>query len=228
MSAAGRLAAEVAHQIKNPLGIINNAAFSLQRSLLTGDRPDPAVARQLQVIRDEVERSDRIITELIGFAQLAEGRIERLDVVEELDLAVQRVFPAGAGFGVRIERDFRPPVPALFFSRRSLGEVFDNLLKNARDVLEGRGTVRLGVKGTSDLGVEVTIADDGPGIPPENRERVFEAYFTTKPGGTGLGLAIVKQNVELFGGRMELESEVGRGTCFHLRFPGRAALRLQS
>lgn len=228
MSAAGRLAAEVAHQIKNPLGIINNAAFSLQRSLLTGDRPDPAVARQLQVIRDEVERSDRIITELIGFAQLAEGRIERLDVVEELDLAVQRVFPAGAGFGVRIERDFRPPVPALFFSRRSLGEIFDNLLKNARDVLEGRGTVRLGVKGTADLGVEVTIADDGPGIPPENRERVFEAYFTTKPGGTGLGLAIVKQNVELFGGRMELESEVGRGTCFHLRFPGRAALRLQS
>lgn len=228
MSAAGRLAAEVAHQIKNPLGIINNTAYSLQRSLGGREGTEAGLLRQLQVIRDEVERSDRILTELIGFAQLAEGRIERLEAAEELDLAVQRVFPEGAGFGVRIERDYRPPIPALFFSRRSLGEIFDNLLKNARDVLEGRGTVRLGVRGTEDLGLEVTVADDGPGIPAEIRERVFEAYFTTKERGTGLGLAIVKQNVELFGGRVELESEVGRGTCFRLRFPGRAVLRLES
>lgn len=228
MSAAGRLAAEVAHQIKNPLGIINNVAYSLQRSLASGPGTDPTVARQLQVIRDEVERSDRILTELIGFAQLAEGRIERLDAVEELDLAVQRVFPEGAGFGVRIDREIRPPVPALFFSRRSLGEIFDNLLKNARDILDGHGCIRLEVRGTEELGVEVSVADDGPGIPAENRERVFEAYFTTKAGGTGLGLAIVKQNMELFGGSVELESEAGRGTRFLLRFPGRAVLRLRS
>ncbi len=220
MSAAGRLAAEVAHQIKNPLGIINNAAFSLQR--LLGNGADLATARHLQIIREEVERSDRILTELIGFAQLAEGRIERLDVVEELESAVARVFPPAAGFGTRLERDFLPPLPVLLFGRRSLGEVFDNLLKNARDVLEGQGTIRLGVRCSGEFGVIVTIADDGPGIPPEHRERIFEAYFTTKSGGTGLGLAIVKQNVELFGGRVMVESEVGRGTCFRLVFPGRS------
>lgn len=223
MSAAGRLAAEIAHQIKNPLGIINNAAYSLQRAFQ--GRLEPPAERQLQIIREEVERSDRIITELIGFAQLAEGRIERLDVVEELEGAISRVFPPGSAFGIRIERDFMPPIPALFFSRRSLGEIFDNLLKNARDVLSGQGLVRVGVKGTSEFGIQVTIADDGPGIPAEYRERIFEAYFTTKAGGTGLGLSIVKQNLELFGGRVEVETEVGRGTTFRLWFPGRFNLR---
>ena len=73
--------------------------------------------------------------------------------------------------------------------------------------------------------MEVTVADDGPGIPAGIRERVFEAYFTTKEGGTGLGLAIVKQNVEMFGGRVVIESDVGKGTRFHLTFPGRTTLK---
>jgi signal transduction histidine kinase len=220
---AGRLAAEIAHQIKNPLGIINNAAFALQRTV-NGAESSPA-ARQLQIIREEVTRSDRIITELVGFAQLAEAQVERLDVVRELEASIARVFPAGSGFNTGIERDFVPPQPVLMFSRRGLEEIFDNLLKNARDVLGGQGVVRVGARYLADFEVEVTIADNGPGIPLEDRERVFEAYFTTKAGGTGLGLAIVKQNVEMFGGRVQVESEVGKGACFRLRFPGRAALR---
>jgi signal transduction histidine kinase len=137
------------------------------------------------------------------------------------------VFPAGAAFDTRIERDFRPPLPALWFSHRGLREIFDNLLKNARDVLAGRGVVRVGACCGPDYEVEVTVADDGPGIPVGDRERIFEAYFTTKSGGTGLGLAIVKQYVEMFGGRVTVESEVGRGTCFRLCFPGHPRLRLE-
>lgn len=226
MRTAGRLAAEIAHQIKNPLGIINNAAFALQRALQ--DNVDANAAGQLQLIRTEVERSDRIITELIGFAQLAEGRIERLDVVEELEASLARVFPAGSEFGTRVIREFRPPLPVLMFSRRGLGEIFDNLLQNARDALGGRGSIRVGAHYGGDFSVEVVIADDGPGIPPDNLDRIFEAYFTTKSKGTGLGLAIVKQNVEMFGGRIEVESEVGKGTRFRLVFPGRTNLRLHS
>lgn len=226
MRTAGRLAAEIAHQIKNPLGIINTAAYAAQRAL--GAVADAASQRQLQIIRDEVERSDRIITELIGFAQLAEGQIERLDVVQELEASIARVFPPGSGFGTRIEREFVPPLPVLMFTRRGLAEIFDNLLKNARDVLAGQGWVRVAAHYAQDFGVEVTIADNGPGIPAENLERVFEAYFSTKDGGTGLGLSIVKHNVEIFGGRVELESEVGKGTCFRLFFPGRTTLRLES
>jgi len=224
MRTAGRLAAEVAHQIKNPLGIINNAAFALQKTVeATGDVD---LVKQLRIIREEVERSDRIITELIGFAELAEGRVERLDVVEELEASIGRVFPAEAAFETRIEREFRPPLPVLMFSRRALGEIFDNLLKNARDALGGRGRVRIRAFYGGDFGVVVEVEDDGPGIPAGHRERIFEAYFTTKTGGTGLGLAIVKKNIEMFGGRVEVSSEVGRGTCFRLYFPGRTRLRL--
>ncbi len=224
MRTAGRLAAEVAHQIKNPLGIINNAAFALQKTVeATGDVD---LVKQLRIIREEVERSDRIITELIGFAELAEGRVERLDVVEELEASIGRVFPAEAAFETRIEREFRPPLPVLMFSRRALGEIFDNLLKNARDALGGGGRVRIRAFYGGDFGVVVEVEDDGPGIPAGHRERIFEAYFTTKTGGTGLGLAIVKKNIEMFGGRVEVTSEVGRGTCFRLYFPGRTRLRL--
>ncbi len=222
MRTAGRLAAEIAHQLKNPLGIINNAAYTLQRL------PAEAAAegrKSLQIIRDEVERSDRILTDLIGFAQLAEGHVERLDVVEELEASLARVFPPGSGFGTRIEREYVIPTPVLMLSRRSLGEVFDNLLKNARDVLRGAGRVKVGARYGPEFAVEVTVEDDGPGIAPENRERIFEAYFTTKEGGTGLGLAIVKQNVEMFGGRVVVESDVGKGTRFHLTFPGRTTLK---
>lgn len=224
MRAAGRLAAEIAHQIKNPLGIINNAAFAVQRTL--GPQSPPAAQRQLQIIRTEVERSDRIITELIGFAQLAEGHIERLQVEEELEAAIERVLPAAAAFEIKVVREYAPPLPVLLFSRRALAEILDNLLKNARDVLQGHGTLRIGAHAEPGLGVEITIADDGPGIPEEFLERIFEAYFTTKPGGTGLGLAIVKQNVEMFGGHVRVESKAGQGTCFRLFFPGRTTLRL--
>ncbi|MGE3311468.1 MAG: nitrogen regulation protein NR(II) [Limisphaerales bacterium] len=219
MRTAGRLAAEVAHQIKNPLGIINNAAFSLQRSIPGSDESE--IGRQLRIIREEVDRSDRILTELIGFAELAEGRIERLDVVEALESSIERVFPPGAPFGTRIEREFVPPLPVLMFSRRGLGEIFDNLLKNARDALQGGGTIRLRTWYGPGFMVVVEVRDDGPGIAQANLDRIFEAYFSTKSGGTGLGLAIVKQNVEMFGGRVEVESEVGQGTCFRLLFPGR-------
>lgn len=222
-AAAGRLAAEIAHQIKNPLAVISSAAFNLQRAL------GPAVngaARELEIIRAEVERSDRIVTELMGAAQLTEGRVERLDVAAELEAAVARIFPPAAGYATEIARDYAPGLPGLLLPRRQLGLIFDNLLQNAREALGGRGRLRLGAAWHEDHGVEVTVADDGPGIPPELQDRVFEAYYTTKPRGSGLGLAIVKQNVELYGGRVTLDSAAGRGTTFRLWFPARTALRL--
>ena len=94
LRSAGRLAAEIAHQIKNPLAIINNAAYSLQRSLKHGKTD---VSEQIQIIQEEVERSDRIITQIMGYAQLAEGRVEKLEVKEELERAIAQVLPEAAG-----------------------------------------------------------------------------------------------------------------------------------
>ncbi|MBM3821300.1 MAG: hypothetical protein FJ404_00155 [Verrucomicrobia bacterium] len=224
LQTAGRLAAEIAHQLKNPLGIINNAAYTLQR---VAKDADPKLLQQVEIIREEVQRSDRIITELMGYAQLVEGRVERLDLNVEIERAVASVFPSGAGYTVEVDRSLARNLPPLMMQRAHLGEVLGNLLQNAREALKGRGRVSVSSSYTEGFAVEVRIADDGPGIDPGFREKIFEPYFTTKEKGTGLGLAIVKHNVELYGGKVSVESELGKGTAFILSLPAGTMMKLR-
>ena len=220
---AGRLAAEIAHQIKNPLGIITNAAFCLNRAVHEGET---AVDEQIQIIREEVDRADQIITELMGYAQLAEGKVERLDVAEELDAAVQEVFPPAAKYQVTVRKDYAPALPALLMQKRHLSSVLVNILQNAREAMQGRGEVSISAHYGENDSVRIVITDTGPGIPPDKIDKIFEAYFTTREKGTGLGLAIVKHNTEMYGGAVQVQSEVGKGTRFVLEFPARILMRL--
>ncbi len=223
LHSAGRLAAEFAHQIKNPLAIISTASFSLQRAL----KGRKETAEQIQMIQEEVERADLIITEVMGYAQLSEGHVERLNVLDELDAAIARVFPAAARYPVRIDRDYDPRFPPLLMQRRHVSEVFINVLQNAREALGDKGgNVAVAAHCLQDHSIEVTIRDNGPGIPPEKHGRVFEPYYTTKEKGTGLGLATVKHIVELYGGTIRLESELGKGAAFILVFPAKTLMNL--
>jgi signal transduction histidine kinase len=111
--------------------------------------------------------------------------------------------------------------------RRHLVDTVMNLLQNAREALgEQGGNVFVSARCDSDYSVEITIRDDGPGIPPEKQEKIFEAYYTTKEKGTGLGLATVKHNVELYGGSVRVESGLGKGARFVLVFPAKALIKL--
>lgn len=216
---AGRLSAEIAHRLRNPLAIITNAAFVLQKTV----RDEPARS-QLEIIREEVARSDRILTELMGYAKLADGKVERLKVVEELNRAIQEVFPPAAGFGIGVRRVFAADLPALLMQRVHLWEIFVNLLQNAREALGSAGNVTVEAERGEDDSVKVVVEDDGPGIPPERRERIFESGFSTKSTGSGLGLAIVRHNAELYGGTVRLESRPGQGARFVLVFPSKTLL----
>jgi signal transduction histidine kinase len=216
LRSAGRLAAEFAHQIKNPLAIINNAAFSLQRTLSDGKTD---VAQQIGIIQEEVSRADQIITQIMGYAKLTEGRVEKLNVIQELDLAITQVFPSAVPMGICIHREYDRVFPPLFIQRRHLSEIFVNLLKNAGEALGGKGNVFVTADCRRNNLIEISVRDDGPGIPPDKIQRIFEAYYTTKKGGTGLGLAIVKQNVELYGGTVRVKSELGNGAKFTIVFP---------
>jgi signal transduction histidine kinase len=218
LKAAGRLAAEIAHQLKNPLGIINNAVFSLERGLRQGKTD---LGQQIEIIREEIERSDRIITQLMGYSQLSEGRVEKLDVRAEVERAITEVFPPAANYTARIHRDFGPSLPALVMQRIHLSAVLVNLLQNAREAVQGRGNIFLSAHVQRDNAIEVIVADDGPGIPPDKTGKIFDPYYTSKAKGTGLGLAIVKHNVELYGGTVNLESKLGKGARFILLFPAR-------
>ncbi|HOX01592.1 MAG TPA: ATP-binding protein [Candidatus Paceibacterota bacterium] len=219
-----RLAAEIAHQLKNPLGIINNAAFNLQRNVKEGKA---TITQQIKIIREEVERSDRIITDMMGYSRLAEGRLERLNVDEALDNAIDQVFPAAVHYDIQIERDYSSALPVLLMQPSHLTETFVNILQNAREAMGGAGKIRIATRFGEGYSVIVTIEDSGPGIPPEIRDKVFEPYFTTKDRGTGLGLAIVKHNVEMYGGSVQVDSESGLGCRFVLVFPAKSLMKLR-
>ena len=223
LQATGRLAAEIAHQLKNPLGIINNAAFNLQRTKKEGK----TITQQIAIIREEVDRSDRIITDLMGFAQLAEGKIEPMSIPEHLDRGIQQVFPRAAEFNVKIHRDYQPALPLIFMQRGHISEIFVNILQNAREAMEAVGNITVGAYYGDNYSVIVVIEDDGPGMNEEQLQQLFEPYYTTKEKGTGLGLAIVKHNVEIYGGQISVESEIGKGTKFTLQFPARTLMKLR-
>jgi signal transduction histidine kinase len=223
LRSAGRLAAEFAHQIKNPLAVINNAAFSLQRSLRTGKAD---AAQQIEIIQEEVARADRVIIQITGYAQLSEGRVEKLDVVAELDRAIAQVFPSAVPTQIKIHREYAAHFPPLLMQRGHLSEILVNLLHNAREALGQKGNVFVNAGCRRDYAIEISVRDDGPGVPPDKTGRIFEAYYTTKEKGTGLGLAIVKHNVELYGGTVRLESKSGQGATFILFFPAKALMKL--
>ena len=222
LRSTGRLAAEIAHRLKNPLAIINNAAFSMGRHL---SNENSGSTKQLDMIRGEVEKSDMILTELMGYARLSEGRIEKINVEDELLGAIGEVFPPNHMFPVEFKKNVSDMLPPLMMQRAHLREVMVNLLVNAREAAGEGGLVQVSCKSSPNYEIELRVKDSGVGIALDQRERIFEAYFTTKKKGTGLGLAIVKQNTELYGGEVRVESELGEGTEFILTFPTRVLLR---
>ncbi len=232
LHSAGRLAAEFAHQIKNPLAVITNAAHSLKRAVLENKN---SAVQQIEIIREEVARADKVITQIMGYAQLSEGRVEKLNTIEEIDRAITQVFPPAMPTGITVHRSYEPPFPPLLMQRNHLSEILVNLLQNARDALGEAGNISVTARCRRDLAVEISVCDDGPGVPPEKILRIYEAYFTTKEKGSGLGLVIVKHNTELYGGSVRLESPLresdpgksglGSGAKFTVIFPAKALPR---
>ena len=224
LQASGRLAAEIAHQIKNPLGIINNTAFTLGK-LTAGDQ---IIQKQVELVREEVNKADQVITKLMGYAQLTEGRLDKLDINDVLDFSITQVFPEGHKFGIRIRKNYGIALPPLLAQSLHISEVFVNILQNSREAVGENGEISIITSYGGNYTLSVVIEDNGPGIPLDMIDKVFEPYLTTKEKGTGLGLAIVKHNTELYGGKVEVNSELGKYTRFNLLFPGRSAIRFQS
>lgn len=223
LHSAGRLAAEFAHQIKNPLAIISNAAYSLERSLRENKN---SAEQQIEIIREEVARADRVVEQIMGYAQLSEGRVEKLDVPEELESAITQVFPSAVPTEISIEQHYADYFPPLMMQRGHLREIFVNLLSNAREAIGQKGKIFIKATCRPDYAIEVSIRDTGGGIPPDKLTRIFEAYYTTKAKGSGMGLAIVRHNLDLYGGDVRVKSEVGKGAEFILTFPAKAILNL--
>ncbi|ABC83109.1 sensor histidine kinase [Anaeromyxobacter dehalogenans] len=211
------VARRLAHEIKNPLTPIAMSVETLREAHAQGRADFPEIFDEgTQAIGEEVRRLKRIVDEFSRFARLPAP--ERAEVpAEELAAAVLALFPA-APPGVEVERAIAPDLPAVLADRDQVMQVLLNLVRNALDAMPSGGRLRLAAYRDRDA-VAFEVSDSGPGIAPGDLERVFEPYFTTKPGGTGLGLAIARRIAEEHGGALDAASSPGAGATFTLRLP---------
>ena len=200
------VARRVAHEIKNPLTAMRIAVDQLRRS---GSAADGRSGVAVDVMESETERLERLAKEFSEFGRLPEGPRSEVDLVDLLMDLGKTAVPAAVDVHVHANGG----------SCRLLGyydplrRAFANLLRNAAEAMGGRGAIDVGVT-TEGSGLLVTIADHGPGIPDELRQRVFEPYFTTKHDGTGLGLALVRQTIEAHHGTISVAETPGGGATF--------------
>jgi signal transduction histidine kinase len=218
-----KLASEVAHELKNPLAIISNALY-IARGNLKNDKAEK-VDKQLDMIDSAVRRSDRIITDLLGYARMREGSIEASDVHESLDAALSMVLLSDSppsNVTVSVDKEYDHDLPSLLIDPGQLKQVFINLIRNAIEAMDTTLDWLLSIKTEMDelnRTIVISIQDNGKGITPEDLERVFESFYTTKSMGSGLGLAIVRNIIENYNGTISLVSNIGVGTIVQIRFP---------
>ncbi len=211
MATLGRVAAGLAHEIRNPLSSVRMHVQILARS--------PQVpAETAQLLLSEIDRLEGILSELLSWARpetFSSGPTDLAALAEEV-LALMG--PQLAHRGIRVVREIGP-VPPIQADRDRMRQVLRNLLANARDALGTGGTLTLRLKEEGGA-VLLEVADDGPGVPPAIRDRVFEPFVTGRKEGTGLGLTISKGAVEAHGGTIALVP-TAVGSCFQVRLPAR-------
>jgi signal transduction histidine kinase len=226
MAALGRLAAGVAHEINNPVSFIVSNVVPLRERVDEALDASPDEARALlgeareliDIMGRGAQRTAAIVSDLKTFSRLGEAPRKAVDLVDGLDVSIRLLESRWRG-RIRVHRDYQP-IPLVECDAGHVNQVFMNLLANACDAIAGEGNiwVATGVEGER---VVITVRDDGCGIAPDKLGQVFDPFFTTKAvgSGTGLGLAIVHGIVAAHGGRITVESELGRGTAFRVELP---------
>ncbi|MDO8957129.1 MAG: ATP-binding protein [Deltaproteobacteria bacterium] len=216
LASLGRLAAGVAHEIRNPLSSIRGFAQYFMRRLKGQEEEQ----RYASIMVKEVDRLNRVISELLDFARPKEPHREPHALEEIFESSLKLLKPELTSQGVTVEKSYEPNLPIVRVDRDQLSQVFLNLFLNSLESIEGKGRIMVSLKQIIDPpGVNVVIADTGRGIPSEDLGKVFEPFFSTKRKGTGLGLAIVHQIVEGHGGNIAVDSQEGMGTTFRITLP---------
>lgn len=216
LASLGRLAAGVAHEIRNPLSSIKGFAQYFVKRLSGRDEEQGYAA----VMVKEVDRLNRVITDLLDFAGPRETRREPQSLAAIADQALKLLSPDFADRKVEVVKAYEPDLPEVPVDRDRISQVFINLLLNALESMEAGGEIRIGLRrcGTPP-GVEMSVSDTGSGIAEGDLEQLFEPFFSRKKKGTGLGLAIVHQIIESHRGDIRVESRPGTGTTFRIRLP---------
>jgi signal transduction histidine kinase len=217
LAALGRLTSGVAHEVKNPLN-----AMTIHLELLK-ERLGPsmeAVRENVEVIGSEIKRLDRALQGFLKFVRPQELTLTSVDLNGLLRGLEALLQPEWQSAGVRFVVVLHPDVHAIRADEELLRQAFLNILLNACQAMPDGGTIHIATAlEPGESSVQVTISDEGTGIPAEDLERIFSLYYTTKPGGSGIGLSLVYRIVQLHDGSIDVSSDVGKGTTFSVRLP---------
>ncbi|HSC35063.1 MAG TPA: response regulator [Thermodesulfobacteriota bacterium] len=217
MSGVGQLAAGVAHEFNNILsGIIGYTSLALTRQDLESARKD------LKVIEKASDRAVEIVNKLLSFSRQKGEKFQVAQIESIIDDALGLVEHTFETEGIRILRSYEK-VPAIRMNLGEIQQVFLNLAINSKHAMPQGGAIAISTKLAGNF-VRIDFSDTGAGIPPENLSRIFEPFFTTKQSegsksGTGLGLSVIYAIIERHGGRIEVSSELNKGTTFTIHLP---------
>ncbi len=213
LATLGKLSGSISHELRNPLGVIDTSAYYLKTKLKDGDKK---VQQHLARIRSAVGNATAIIESLLNLTRMKEPRTERLDLIAVAsDVIAASEVPAT----VNVIQDSADAEVLVDADHEQLLMAFQNIVTNAIDAMEGRGTLTVTVRKTADGEAEVSFADTGPGIAAENLGKVFQPLFSTKARGIGFGLSIAKLVVDRHGGTIQAKSEPGKGAIIIIRLP---------
>ena len=221
LAAIGQLAGGVGHELRNPLGAIKNAAYYIKGKIAKSElgQKEPRVTEFLDIMDDEVNASNKIINDLLGFSRIGKPSVSptRIEKVIEDALAHTAILE-----NIELTKRLDTDLPEVNIDPDQVQQVLVNMILNAVQAMPEGGKLTVGATEKDEF-LEVKIADSGCGIPEEAVDKIFDPLFTTKAKGIGLGLAVCKSIIDRHEGYIEVKSKVGRGTTFSIKLPLKAA-----
>ncbi len=220
-----KLAGGLAHEIKNPLSTIRLNMELLAEDLAKSDSPrDRRALVKISLMQRECQRLQNLLDNFLNFAKLQTLQLEPCDLNEEIDRILEFFRPTAAEYGIEIVRYFDAELPSVVIDQEAFRGALLNLLLNAQQAMPDGGQLVVRTR-PAGVGVAIELIDTGEGMDDETLSHIFEAFYSTKSGGSGLGLPTARKIIEGHGGRIRVQSQLGKGTQFTIELPTLPLLR---
>jgi PAS domain S-box-containing protein len=216
LAALGRITAGVAHEVKNPLNSMRLWLENLKESLPPDS--DSSAKQAVQVLDKEIDRLDAVVKRFLDFTRPMDVRLEPTQLAELLREVLEIAQPQMQKGNIQVAQLLPIDVPEVYVDRALLKQAVLNLVLNAGESMPSGGQLRLMLSRRGEM-AEISVGDTGKGIPLEHRQKIFQLFFTTRPGGSGIGLASTFRIVQLLNGSIDFTTEVGKGTTFRIELP---------